>query len=123
MGQCRPCLGKGLGEFLFKHRIEQRKPDRKVVAFDVARSGVNLHRVAVVTPLQQKRVAPEQRDLCLVRGPVGHMGGKDRPKHGMGADAGIELRHDCLDLVHSDRNAWRDGQTTKIQTKIRLSTR
>ena len=84
---------------------------------------MDLHRVAVITTLQQQGIAPEPSDLVLVWLPLRDMRCKDRAEYGVRPYAGVELVYDPLDLFRGDGDARGHGHTMTSHTKIRLTTR
>jgi hypothetical protein len=94
-----------------------------MTGLNVARCLVNLHRVAILAAMQQKRIAPKPPNLFFVCRPVRDMPSKNEPECGIRPNARIELRHDTVYLCFSNRNARWDSHTTTIHTRVRLTTK
>lgn len=119
----RPGVCEMRWQFLIENPIEQRQPDGEMLCSHVPCGLVNLHRIAVVTPLIQQGVSPEPPDFFFMGRPIHYMRRKNRAERRVSTDARVELRHDPVDLLLCNGYAWRHGHATMIQTTARQTAR
>lgn len=81
-----------------QNRVEEDKPDREHVGFDIARGLVHRHWVAVIGALEKDRVAPEGGDLRFMGRPIRDVPCENGAKQRVFTYLCVEARNDSIYL-------------------------